>query len=132
MSVDPRITCPKDASPMTREAIGRVAIDRCARCGGIWLDRGELGTLRDESSIAEVVEADAGSMGAASAKHALSPALRCPRDGSPLRTIPDPTQPHVHYEYCASCGGMFLDAGELADLSEHTLRERLRALLRRS
>lgn len=132
MEVDPTIMCPKDASPMASETIGRVAIDRCARCGGIWLDRGELARLRDEASIAEILEADGGSMGSAGTKHALSPVLCCPRDASTLRTICDPSQTHVHFEYCASCGGMFLDAGELADLSEHSLRERVRALFRRT
>lgn len=132
MGVDPTIMCPKDASPMAREVIGRVSIDRCARCGGIWLDRGELATLRDEASIAEIIDADAGSMGQAGTKHALTPTLRCPRDASPLRSIRDPTQSHVQYEYCPVCGGVFLDAGELADLGEVTLRERVRGLFRRA
>ena len=37
-------------------------------------------------------------------------------------------QPHIWYEACKSCDGVFLDAGEFADLKEHTLLDRLKDL----
>ena len=37
-------------------------------------------------------------------------------------------QPHIAFEACGRCG-VFMDRGELTDLSEFTLRERLAVLL---
>ena len=62
------------------------------------------------------------------ARHVVS-RVECPRDKSRLITIVDRKQPHIQFEACTSCGGTFLDAGELKDLSERTLRERLATLL---
>jgi hypothetical protein len=47
-----------------------------------------------------------------------------------LRMV-DPAQPHVWYEACKVCNGVFLDAGEFRDLRELTLLDRLRALFPR-
>ncbi|MBZ0173171.1 MAG: zf-TFIIB domain-containing protein, partial [Phycisphaerales bacterium] len=49
----------------------------------------------------------------------------CPRDNTPLTQVRDPKQPHVQYDLCPHCGGVFFDTGELADLTEFTLRERI-------
>jgi hypothetical protein len=34
--------CPKDGTGLKQEKIGEIEIDICEKCGGIWLDRGEL------------------------------------------------------------------------------------------
>lgn len=34
--------CPIDGAQMNKEVVEGVIIDRCASCGGIWLDGGEL------------------------------------------------------------------------------------------
>ncbi|MBN2135246.1 MAG: zf-TFIIB domain-containing protein [Acidobacteria bacterium] len=34
--------CPKDGTELKPEKIGEIEIDICEKCGGIWLDRGEL------------------------------------------------------------------------------------------
>lgn len=39
------LSCPVCAAPMVLERIGRVELDRCEKCGGIFLDRGELEQL---------------------------------------------------------------------------------------
>ena len=40
-----QLQCPACQQSMQREFIGRVEIDRCPACGGIFLDRGELELL---------------------------------------------------------------------------------------
>ncbi len=40
-----KLTCPACDSPMEIEQIGRVEVDRCTNCGGIFLDPGELREL---------------------------------------------------------------------------------------
>ncbi len=37
--------CPKCSNEMTQVVKHGVTIDTCATCGGIWLDKGELGEL---------------------------------------------------------------------------------------
>ncbi len=114
---DPRLRCPKDGTLMEKQALGSdggVTIDRCARCGALWLDAHEM-----EQILA---------MGAAR-RVDLAP-LRCPRDQSLLVEVADKQQKHVLIMLCTDCGGKLLDAGELTDLSEFTMAERLRAALR--
>lgn len=106
---------------------GGATIDRCTSCRGLWLDAAEL---------QRVLQASPGTGASAAARVDRStpprtPAgvRRCPRDGEELVPTPDPTQPHVVVDRCRSCLGIFLDAGELRDLAEHTLGEWLRGFL---
>lgn len=107
---------------MTRIAVRDIEIDRCPRCGGLWLDALELDKLRADKDAAR--RADRASPGTAPGQKARVPGL-CPRDRSPLIAMADREQPHVHFESCTVCGGVFLEAGELRDLSELTILERL-------
>jgi len=46
----PRYECPVDGTPMQRHVFSykqAVEIDECPLCGGIWLDWGELGKIRE-------------------------------------------------------------------------------------
>ncbi|MBE7439693.1 MAG: zf-TFIIB domain-containing protein [Spirochaetales bacterium] len=43
-----QLICPACQSPMHIETMGKVEVDRCSNCGGIFLDSGELGLLRGE------------------------------------------------------------------------------------
>lgn len=117
---DEPIDCPKCRAPMKHIRIGAVVVDRCYACSGLWLD-----AMEKEKLIADRKSAAA----ADQARDSHAPAGRarplCPRDKSPLIDMRDLHQPHVRYESCTVCGGVFLDAGELRDLSERTLRERL-------
>ncbi|MDX1394632.1 MAG: zf-TFIIB domain-containing protein [Gemmatimonadota bacterium] len=38
-------TCPVDNHPLSKEVVWNVVLDRCAECGGIWFDEGELRLL---------------------------------------------------------------------------------------
>ncbi len=41
-------SCPIDGARMTKEVAHVIVIDRCAACGGVWLDAGELEQIKDE------------------------------------------------------------------------------------
>jgi Zn-finger nucleic acid-binding protein len=43
--------------------------------------------------------------------------------------VKHPAQKHVGFERCPQCQGAFFDAGELEDLRDFTLGERIRAFL---
>ena len=38
--------CPIDSSVMKKEIVNNIIIDRCEKCGGVWLDSGELDVLK--------------------------------------------------------------------------------------
>ena len=124
---DRRIACPKDCGEMTKIKVGSITADRCARCGGMWFDALELETLLTTKSAAK--QLDWGRPSGAPDRAPDTPLL-CPRDRSTLIRMVDIDQPHVTYDGCTVCGGVYLDSGELVDLSEVTLRERLRNLFR--
>lgn len=117
---NPSIDCPKCRAPMKHLRVGDVLIDRCHGCGGLWLDALEKDKLAGDRKAAAAADQPA-TVGAAPARAGM----KCPRDRSDLIEMRDIQQPHVHFESCTVCGGVFLDAGELKDLSVHTLRERL-------
>lgn len=122
---DPRLRCPKDAMLMEKLKIGAITIDRCAGCAAMWFDAQELEKVLKSRIVVQALDrapedvARAQSLGA----------LVCPRDKTPLRRHDDPTQPHIETLVCPMCRGVLLDSGELKDLSEFTIRERLSSLL---
>lgn len=124
----PGVSCPKCAGnpAMQRTRIGPIEIDRCPRCAGLWLDETERERLtRTKDSIAQLKAIDKEASRSAQQRQDARRNILCPRDHTPLAPVQDPVQPHVDFERCERCGGIFLDAGELRDLSEHTLLERL-------
>jgi len=114
---------------MEQVGLDGILLDRCPVCGGIWFD---LGELRDVLELAhsprksDLLRADRAR--GHDEMHERVP-CKCPRDTTPMTVVHDPVQPHIAMDLCPHCGGIFLDGGELADLSRLTLRERLRSLL---
>ena len=47
--------CPIDKADMDKEIILNLVVDRCPSCGGVWLDGGELATMKGsiEARIAQ-------------------------------------------------------------------------------
>jgi Zn-finger nucleic acid-binding protein len=127
---DRLISCPKDASPMSRVTLGAVRIDRCPACGGVWLDRGELDAIKHtalEDEHRKTLDA-LDDLGVSEPARRPQPLL-CPRDHTRMSVYHDPAQKHIELDTCTKCGGVFFDAGELSDLTEITFGERLRGLL---
>lgn len=128
---DPRLRCPKDSTYMEKVTVGGIEIDRCAGCGALWFDALELDKVLSGAHAKDMVQVlDIGSKGRVSGGRALGGVV-CPRDRSPLITVVDPKQSHIEESACTVCGGVLLDAGELKDLSEFTLGERVKGLFAR-
>ena len=117
------LNCPHCAGVMARLELGAFCVDRCAACGGICLDASEL--ERVKATQGAIPRIDPGKPGGGQAGRGRTPRL-CPRDRTGLEERRDPRQAHVVVDRCPMCLGMFLDAGELRDLGEHTLVERVR------
>ena len=122
------VNCPKCRGRMMRKAVGDVEVDHCASCGGVWLDVMEKERLLESGAAAK---ADLRSPAGVSRKPHEDKVLTCPRDKSRLIRMTDLKQHHIHFESCTVCGGLFFDAGELKDLSELTLRERVKSFFGR-
>ncbi len=117
------LQCPNCAGVMDRLELGQFCVDRCPSCGGIWLDASEL--ERVKAIPGAVQRLDAGVRPKTRGSGAPQ-ARSCPRDRTPLEARGDAKQSHVIVDRCPSCLGVFLEAGELTDLAEHTLAERIR------
>ncbi len=125
---DVRLRCPKDGTLMekSRVASGGVTVDRCAKCGAVWLDKHELERILAAGAADKV---DLGPFGKDKPNGPIAP-LQCPRDRSIMTEVADARQMHVLVMVCSECGGKLLDAGELIDLANFTVGERIRAVLK--
>jgi len=106
--------CPRDGTTLARIEILRLELDKCHKCDGIWVDRGELERVRDAEveNLEEVLERKYGDP--EYQEGAVEGYMRCPRCG-------DARLHRFHYTYvnpvavdrCERCMGIWLDDGEL-------------------
>ena len=112
------MNCPVCPSELTPVEVGDVTVDAClGGCGGIWFDLFELQKLDEPHDVAgqmlinvkrpDHVQID-------HSKRRLCP--RCP-DVVMMRHFYSPRR-RVEVDECPSCGGFWLDAGELALIRE--------------
>ena len=84
-------------------------IERCPKCGGVWLDDGELMLFARRPREVEAKLAEALELARPSAR--LSPA-----SGAPMSTMPYPGGPEI--DRCPDSGGLWLDKAEFDALLE--------------
>lgn len=116
--------CPKCEGPFEKVTHGGIEVDRCRDCKGIWFDlleREKLLKLEGSETI-DVGDPKLGDYWNDTEK------IDCPVCRTPMIRMVDADQPHVRYEACGTCNGVFLDAGEFKDLKEHTLLDHLKDL----
>ena len=111
--------CPKCGAMLTPLTVEDITVDKCQSCDGIWLDHGELETLRKTGlqDIEKTLEEQYGNPPAPMSS--LDGYLRCPRcvdEG--LRTNYVSYMKPVKMDHCAVCFGMWLDKYELDKLLE--------------
>ena len=111
--------CPHDGSQLQAVDVRGIEIDKCHQCDGLWLDHGELKSLRelDLGDIEEELEDKYGNPAVESGE--ISGYMRCPRCGEKGRLM----RHHVSYfhapvqvDRCQQCHGMWLDDQELNSL----------------
>jgi len=102
----------------------RIEVDCCPSCGGIWLDKNELDRFLDSRTGCPCT-----------AEKNPSPILDervgwCPRCGVSMSKEPAPGNPKVTVDRCLSCGGLWLDAGELEKVQGQgmSFQEKMRAV----
>jgi Zn-finger nucleic acid-binding protein len=113
--------CPKCDGELVSSKFEDVEIDRCRGCKGLWFDAFEHEELtRREGSQAIDREGPA--------KAVAGGSKLCPRCSVKMIDMVVAAQPHIKYESCGVCHGVFFDAGEFLDFREETLGETLRAI----
>ena len=102
------MNCPKCNEPMDAIVHQSVEVDRCTGCSGIWFDAAEL------EQLSKLVGSERIDVGDPRRGRVFDEEGRgeCPRCATPLIRMVALRQPHLHYECCKLCGGVFLDAGE--------------------
>jgi Zn-finger nucleic acid-binding protein len=112
-----RVSCPACGHALSSRTAGDVTVDACdGGCGGIWFDHWELQKLDEQSESAGEalldVRRDPGVI--------VDPAERyqCPKcaDDVVLMRHFWSVKREVTIDECPECGGVFLDAGELAGI----------------
>lgn len=111
--------CPKCKGYMKAIEYNNVQVDRCTKCYGIWFDRYELHDLKAlaGSEVIDMGEPEIGS------KQNQTREATCPRCEIAMIHESDKQQPHIHYERCPDCKGIYFDAGEFRDFKELTIGE---------
>lgn len=98
--------CPKCSGTELEAVLTRqgVEIDRCPRCHGVWLDRGELFLFADDpAAVTERLR---------QASETYRPTrLLSPRSGKPMQAFTYPGE--VEVDYCPETGGLWFDDKEL-------------------
>jgi Zn-finger nucleic acid-binding protein len=116
--------CPKCNEGMDKITHGTIEVDRCSGCKGIWFDMLERERLAELEGSEQVDTGDP----EIGEKFDTVERIDCPVCRTRMIRMVDPVQPHIWYEACKVCSGVFLDAGEFTDLKDRTLLDRLRDL----
>jgi len=118
--------CPKCRQYMQPINYQGVEIERCRNCWGIWFDDFELEDLKKMagSEIIDIGDVETGR------DQNENVAILCPKCVPSVMMVSehDKRQPHIKYERCTSCNGVYFDAGEFRDLKELTMKELFKSL----
>lgn len=102
-----------------------IEFDRCTRCCGLWLDALDAERLRDTPGSEAIDQLP----GPWRPPTETTDRKQCPKCHTPMIDMTVHRQPHIRYESCTVCHGVFFDPGEFTDMKDFTLAERLASLL---
>ena len=103
------LTCPNDGTTLTSVQIEDVPVDQCAKCGGYWLQRGELESLGEHHS-AHLDPITVGRVGKVDSKR------KCPLDAAQLIQHEFVEHTGIKIDQCRKCQGIWLEKLELSNL----------------
>ncbi|MBN1978819.1 MAG: zf-TFIIB domain-containing protein [Anaerolineae bacterium] len=109
--------CPKCQSPMEAVVYESFEVNRCTKCKGLWFDLREQEHLKALEGSERI---DVGTSGEGAAYNEIG-GIECPICRTLMIRMVDAQQPHIWYESCPTCYGVFFDAGEFRDYRERTI-----------
>lgn len=107
------LACLKCTSVLDKARIDEIEVDLCPRCGGLWLDHGELERLaRKQAGEVDRLRKllSATQKGPPPVPSDLT--TTCPACTSAMREV-KLVGPNLTIDYCTRCKGIFLDRGEI-------------------
>lgn len=114
--------CPLCSNAMVEIDISGTVVDFCRNgCGGLWFDASEVVRSGAKDGPSDAVLRDVLTRPRAADK--VRDRLKCPKCGIPMQVHKFRTAPEVDVDECYGCGGLFLDAGELAAIRSGSLSE---------
>ena len=119
------MNCPKCGNTMSAITVANVEVDRCIGCAGMWFDLLEHEELKGIKGAAEIV--DLGGGGSKRLNEQQGPS--CPRCNQAMVSLKVHNQPHLTYDQCLICNGVFFDAGEFRDFADETTLEKIYAAI---
>lgn len=116
--------CPKCSDAMQTVAYAGIKVDRCDGCKGLWFD------MLEHVHLAAIKGSEAIDIGSAEIGKRFNEVddIKCPDCRCSMIKMVDARQPHIWYESCPSCFGVYFDAGEFSDYKEKTVMDFFREL----
>ena len=116
--------CPKCDSDFEKVDFKGIEVERCKGCQGIWFDLLEHETLKkmQGSEAIDIGDPEKGK------EYNKKDRIDCPACRSRMIKMVDNKQPHIWYEYCSVCNGVFFDAGEFTDFKDRTVADFFKSL----
>jgi Zn-finger nucleic acid-binding protein len=108
--------CPKCTADMTQLEYQGVTVNKCSGCEGLWFNNLEHEVLK---TVAGSESIDTGDPSDGAQFDKIEDYV-CPNCSGGMDKLVDKDQPHIWYEVCHSCYGVFFDAGEFRDYKKST------------
>ncbi len=102
------LKCPGCHTPLKSQTVGKVEVDVCPSCAGLWLDRHELKALARMRSLPGWLLEPV--IAVSDRPQIPEGERRCPRCDALLQVADNKG---VHIDLCRSCEGVYFDRGEL-------------------
>ena len=117
--------CPKCDETMQTVTYAGIDVERCDGCQGLWFD------MLGKEHLAAIEGSEAIDIGSAKIGKRFNEVddIKCPHCRGSMLKMVDAQQPHIWYEACPSCYGVYFDAGEFRDYKEKTVMDFFRDLL---
>ncbi len=116
--------CIKCDGQLQRRIIEQIEVDRCNHCSGIWFDIGELNKVL-EAGIIEGLKNDIDNNQGHDQQKGACP--RCEGAGQMVQ-VASLKNPSVHIDTCSVCYGQWLDGGELEELDDQGVLDKIKSL----
>ena len=120
-----QLNCTKCKGTLEKVVYASIEVDRCRECKGIYFDSleaQELKKIKGSESI-DVGDANTGK------KFNENRDINCPTCKAKMTKMVDLKQPHIFYEKCPVCYGIWFDAGEFKDYKEENFLDMMKNFL---
>jgi Zn-finger nucleic acid-binding protein len=113
---DRELLCPRSSFRLSRLRVGGIDTDVCEDCGGLWLDRIERPRFEDPGNVfGDALVAHLRQFPPTLLDHSIR--LSCPRHPAVMMMRRRfSMMSSVEIDECPECGGIWLDADELAQI----------------